>query len=820
MAISQKALPSEFHLDIDPEVFNPVYFPYLEKVAQFECYYGGSASGKSFFIAQKLAIQMTMMPGRNLVALRTQQTDCVKSCYPELYKALDFFHLLDFWKITEHPVPYMVNRINGNEIMFSGVDNIEDIKSITFKHGNMTDAWYEEISSEQDPKVLREIKRRLRDPKIKGRIILSFNPISRTHWLFDYVTNQLPKRDNIILKTTYKDNRWCPADTKADFEFLRYTSPVEYSIYALGDWGTTGVTVFNANLLNNRLTKLRDLHYENPPRRIEFSYERDKNGLPNKDSFRSFDHSDGETWIYKEPEKKVPYVLAFDTAGEGSDYYAGHIINNLTGEQVAVYHSQQNPDICVLQLFGLAWYYNEALVCPEVNFDAYPLKKFQELGYTNFYRKMSPSDSVRERTELKYGFRTTSANRQEMLSALVSWTAEHIALINDVATIEEMMTFTRQERKMKGIFWAAESGAHDDCFVKGTLVLTDKGQIPIEKIKKGDMVLTRNGYKPVVMTRNRRKKVISNIGLVGTPTHPVFTLEGEKPLDLVRDSDIIYMWNNRLSVIEEVQVWNAKQLFITGKNITDTQNPNGDNTAHIFGDTINGKNLHSRCIDKYGLITLVKFPKDMLSIIKMKIHLITQLIILNVLQRVNIALTICLKKKDETNQSKTVKNKAKESKKTLKIGEKIIHKNLKRFILQMVKLKQKELFQLFQNGVKKTREKRDNLLKKMEEKFVQKDGENIKRVYNLQVFDTPEYFANNILVHNCVISLAIALQARSQQFCELQPEKTKLEGEWDKIDLEMAVESGRIDKQTVQEYIRRHENRFKKERIGRSRYAR
>ena len=33
-----------------------------------------------------------------------------------------------------------------------------------------------------------------------------------------------------------------------------------------------------------------------------------------------------------------------------------------------------------------------------------------------------------------------------------------------------------------------------------------------------------------------------------------------------------------------------------------------------------------------------------------------------------------------------------------------------------------------------------------------------RRVYNLQVADKPEYFANGILVHNCVISTAIALQ--------------------------------------------------------------
>jgi hypothetical protein len=32
-----------------------------------------------------------------------------------------------------------------------------------------------------------------------------------------------------------------------------------------------------------------------------------------------------------------------------------------------------------------------------------------------------------------------------------------------------------------------------------------------------------------------------------------------------------------------------------------------------------------------------------------------------------------------------------------------------------------------------------------------------KNVYNLQVADCPEYFANNILVHNCMMSLALSV---------------------------------------------------------------
>ena len=43
----------------------------------------------------------------------------------------------------------------------------------------------------------------------------------------------------------------------------------------------------------------------------------------------------GEIRIWKEPEEGRPYVLGGDTAGEGSDWFTAHVIDNVTGEQVA-----------------------------------------------------------------------------------------------------------------------------------------------------------------------------------------------------------------------------------------------------------------------------------------------------------------------------------------------------------------------------------------------------------------------------------------------------------------------------------------------------
>lgn len=76
------------------------------------------------------------------------------------------------------------------------------------------------------------------------------------------------------------------------------------------------------------------------------------------------------------------------------------------------------------------------------------------------------------------------------------------------------------------------------CFVEGTLVLTENGYIPIEKVVRGDKVLThKNEYRTVVdtMTNETRKLVgfrtsVSET-IYCTPEHPIYIREKSKKRD-------------------------------------------------------------------------------------------------------------------------------------------------------------------------------------------------------------------------------------------------------------------------------------------------
>lgn len=128
--------------------------------------------------------------------------------------------------------------------------------------------------------------------------------------------------------------------------------------------------------------------------------------------------------------------------------------------------------------------------------------------------------------------------------------AEPVQKLASVGRIHHVGVFPELERQMTR--WNPHAGMPspdrmDACFVAGTRVRTNRGDIPIEDVRVGDMALTRSGWHPVTncgMT-NANAEVMTvefsdGRSLVGTPNHPVFTTNrGFVPLDALVWSDII-----------------------------------------------------------------------------------------------------------------------------------------------------------------------------------------------------------------------------------------------------------------------------------------
>lgn len=169
------------------------------------------------------------------------------------------------------------------------------------------------------------------------------------------------------------------------------------------------------------------------------------------------ERNDGNIKIYEYPENRVPYVIGGDTAGEGSDYFTAHVINNMTGKQVAVLKQQYNEIEFVKQVYCLGMFYNQALIGLENNFSTYPTQKLMELNYPNQYVRKK-EDTYNTKHEKSFGFKTTSITRPYILAQLQEIVHDSIEVINDKDTLREMLTFIVNENGRA----EAEVGYHDD----------------------------------------------------------------------------------------------------------------------------------------------------------------------------------------------------------------------------------------------------------------------------------------------------------------------------------------------------------------------
>ena len=213
----------------------------------------------------------------------------------------------------------------------------------------------------------------------------------------------------------------------------------------------SGKNVFDTAILLERLERL------SPPLKTGyFKYDYDGLRITN---IQWVNDKSGYIKLYQLPNTPAftQYCIGGDTAGEGSDYFTGHILDAKTGNQVAVLRHQFDADQYTRQMYCLGKYYKDALIGIEANFDSYPIMELQRLGYMKQYTRVA-QDTYTGKTEKRFGFKTTSLTRPTIISRLIEIVREHCDTINDKETLEELLTIIRNE---KGRIEAPEGG-HDD----------------------------------------------------------------------------------------------------------------------------------------------------------------------------------------------------------------------------------------------------------------------------------------------------------------------------------------------------------------------
>ena len=441
-------------VNIPKKAFNAVYLPLLnDEKHRYLVLYGGAGSGKSVFAAQRLIVRMMKKKLCNVLVVRKVGDTNRTSTYALMRQVITRWGLHSLFDVTNLRIRC---KVTGNECIFKGLDDPEKIKSVTFAKGELTDIWVEE-ASEVEEADFNQLDIRLRGKGIHGQITLTFNPVNILHWLKKRFFDVRDDRA-VTLKTTYNDNRFLDEDYKRTLESYKDSDPYYYEVYCLGQWGVLGKTIFDARRVNQRLAEVGE-----PIKRGSFVYDTYYDALHNEvriqdDSIRWVDEENGYISMYQDVADGQPYVLGGDTAGEGSDWFVGQVLDNVTGCQVCTLRHQFDEDVYAKQMYCLGMYYNTALIAIEANYSSYPVNELQRLGYPKQFVRQA-EDSYTHRFRESYGFKTTSITRPVIIAGLVEIVRESVELINDADTLGEMLTFVRNEKGRA----EAENGAHDDC---------------------------------------------------------------------------------------------------------------------------------------------------------------------------------------------------------------------------------------------------------------------------------------------------------------------------------------------------------------------
>lgn len=220
----------------------------LRKDVRYFELYGGRRSGKSMGVAQILGLTAMLEPDHFIVCTRKVATSLKDSVFAELQT---------FFRVNN--VPNVTNK-NDKEIVLPnrsrfrcfGLDDPDKLKSLK----DATIIWNEEATEDSEEDV-DSIDAGLSPQKYPGRMIFTHNPVPQIPgsmtWLqrrFLLKAHELSKAlidketNALVLRTWYKDNAFCPAETVKVLEGYKKTNPQKYKLWALGEYTMLEGVVF------------------------------------------------------------------------------------------------------------------------------------------------------------------------------------------------------------------------------------------------------------------------------------------------------------------------------------------------------------------------------------------------------------------------------------------------------------------------------------------------------------------------------------------------------------------------------------------------
>ena len=216
-------------LNLNKKLFTPKAYPYIFSYShRWEFWCGGAASSKSYSITQKLIIR-ACREKITIAVCRRYGTTLRNSCFSLFKEILAKWKLTPYVKIKETDMS--IEFPNGSKIIHLGLDDEQKLLSLN----NVGCFWIEEAFEVQKD-IVEQINLRMRAKNENQQIIMSWNPINRNSWIYDFVEVNPPK-DSIKLHFTFKDNPFISQEYIDAMEEMRVRNPAKARIYYYGEYG-------------------------------------------------------------------------------------------------------------------------------------------------------------------------------------------------------------------------------------------------------------------------------------------------------------------------------------------------------------------------------------------------------------------------------------------------------------------------------------------------------------------------------------------------------------------------------------------------------
>ena len=220
---------AQIQLNLKKSLFVPKFFPYLLDYShRWEFWCGSAGSGKSYFLTQRIIIRCCHEPIR-FVVCRRYGTTLRNSVFALFKEVLAKWQLTKYVKIRETDMSFTFP--NGSQIILLGLDEETKLLSLA----NISGVWVEE-AFEVPQNLIEQLNLRMRGQAANQQIWLSWNPISKNSYLYQF-TVENPPENSIFIHSTFRDNLFLNQEYIDSLLELYNRNPAKARVFCDGEWG-------------------------------------------------------------------------------------------------------------------------------------------------------------------------------------------------------------------------------------------------------------------------------------------------------------------------------------------------------------------------------------------------------------------------------------------------------------------------------------------------------------------------------------------------------------------------------------------------------